>query len=149
MLEVWAERCAGPRWSADDGKPDSSYLWPFYSQRYQAYGKPRAVRFAQCRYGTPWKKPTRLLVWGGLDLDELERPCTKRGDRYSCGALVSQGHEVLGFGGAPTAAAALYPKDLCKAWAKCLVKQANAEVPLDRMLSEVVLSQEGPVRKHE
>ena len=73
------------------------------------------IHFMQCRFGSPFYKPTRLRVFGDLDLRKLNKVCTKKLGVFTCGKAFHQG---LGFGATPTALAAAYPSSLCHQWAQ-------------------------------
>ena len=90
--------------------PASSYLWPVLDE---LLGDVEAtdVLYNQCRFGSPFKKPTRLRVWGDLDLSSLAKTCTPpsrqaASGKHSCGRRF---HLELGFGKTPTRLATAYP----------------------------------------
>ena len=54
--------------------PASSYIWPVLDE---LLGDLESVDifYHQCRFGSPFKKPTRLRVWGDLDLASRANMC--------------------------------------------------------------------------
>ena len=65
----------------------------------------------QCRYGRAYKKPTVFYTFGGLKLPSLSRRCT------STDSCSRKYHLQLGFGDLSTHDAAVYPRQLCAAYA--------------------------------
>ena len=54
--------------------PASSYLWQVLDELLPGV-ESTDVFYHQCRFQSPYKKPTRLRVWGDLDLSSLGRLC--------------------------------------------------------------------------
>ena len=54
--------------------PASSYLWQVLDELLPGV-ESADIFYNQCRFGSPYKKPTRLRVWGDLDLSSLGRLC--------------------------------------------------------------------------
>ena len=94
--------------------PSSSYMWQFAEQSSIDLGTFNDRTFSQCMYGTPYRKDTRLRVWGA-GFRGMDRRCASNGQHFACGISIAAGHTRLGFGGASTAAAATYPPGVCKA----------------------------------
>merc|ERR1712051_1149024 len=62
--------------SASIENPLRSYLWKYYALLGVLADVPgREVVFHQCRYGTPWKKPTLVHFWGAFRPLSLNRTC--------------------------------------------------------------------------
>ena len=95
-----------------------------------------------CRYGRAYKKPTVFFSFGGLKLPSLNRRCTTED---SCGRAY---HLQLGFGDLSTHDAAVYPRQLCAAYAADLRRDADrrqlALSARDRLVSTSV----GHVERH-
>jgi len=123
--------------------PQSSYIWQFVDQSPLELGSFEDRTFSQCRYGTAYRKDTRLRIWGA-GFHGMNLRCTSDGTRFSCGRTVAEGHAILGFGGESTAAAAAYPRGVCEAWAQCIASLARAPTAADR----VVMTGEGRVHRH-
>jgi len=123
--------------------PDRSYIWAHIDSSDLELGDFSERVLSQCRYGAAYQKNTRLRVWGS-GLPGLDLRCRRSGTHFSCGRKVSDGHVVLGFGGADTAAAAAYPEGLCTAWASAIAELAAA--PSAEARVRTVAS--GPVRRH-
>merc|ERR1712051_114383 len=76
----------------------------------------REVVFHQRRFGTPWRAPTMFFgEFSPFSLNQVCRKCRGPGPRHTCGRDF---HVELGFTGEKTAQAAIYPKALCRAWAR-------------------------------
>ena len=76
--------------------PASSYLWQVLDELLEGL-ECTDTFYHQCRFGSPFKKPTRLRVWGDLDLSALGRTCSPPlavGGKHTCGRRY---HEELGF----------------------------------------------------
>ena len=73
----------------------------------------------QCRYGRAYRKPTVFYTFGGLKLPSLAKRCTQS---ESCGRPF---HLQLGFGDLSTHDAAVYPRQLCAAYAADLRRDAD------------------------
>ncbi len=100
--------------------PGTSYLWPFLdSQDVFAGVAFTDVLLCMCRFGAPYRKPTRLRTFS-VDLSELELGCTLRKGLWTCNRTKAQGHEVLEFGGKCISEAAAYSPGLVNAWAEVL-----------------------------
>ena len=123
--------------------PHSSYLWQFMDHSDVEQGTFSDRTFSQCMYGTPYRKDTRLRVWGA-GLPDMNRRCSSDGQTFTCGRTTAEGHTVLGFGGASTAAAAAYPEGVCKAWAQAIAAWAKTPTAADR----VTTISDGRVRRH-
>ena len=83
----------------------------------------RHHHFDQCAFGTPWRKPTTIALWGGGLCDRLT--CRCGGSKGICGHT-GVPHVVLAGRdpGAParrTALAATYPRKLCDVIADHLI----------------------------
>ena len=92
-------------------------------------------------FGSAFFKPTRLRVFGDLDLSKLGLFCTRRCGVLACGRAA---HRPLGFGATPTSLAAEYPPRLCQRWAHLLAKAALSHTAVDRAR----LQGEGVVSRH-
>ena len=98
--------------------PISSYLWqwPDLQKLLSIHDKLEWVKYDNCAYGRPYKKRTKILVSG-----DFLRPvakncsCTKQHVILS-GWNKGQKNRKM----APTSPASVYPKELCKVWAKCI-----------------------------
>ena len=99
------------------------------------------VYLTHCMFGSAFYKPTRLRVFGQLDLSKLGLFCTRRCGVLACGRAA---HKPLGFGATPTYVAAEYPPKLCQRWAQLLSQQAAALTAVDR----AVLQKDGVVKRH-
>ena len=122
--------------------PALSYLWPYLEQtQILAHLHIDEVVFHQCRYGTPYKKPTRLWCFGGFSASSLAKLCYRTGAGFSCGRAT---HEILEFGGLPTAPAASYPDAYCAAHAALVYKASLNLSARDRV--EVTTS--GRLKRH-
>ena len=113
-LACWAHRELGAICSLEN--PDSSYLWAaaeLWRGRSSGY---RDVRLSYCRFGTSWRKNTRLRFWGAFPR-ELALRCVTTSAGTTCGLQPGVNHDVLEFGGCETQEAAPYPEQLCEAWA--------------------------------
>ena len=122
--------------------PALSYLWPFLEQT-QILAKldVQETIFHQCRFGAPYKKPTRLWCFGGFSAASLGKVCVWAGSKFSCGRTA---HATLEFGGLPTAPAAAYPDAYCAAHAAAVHKATLSLSARDRV--EVITS--GRVKRH-
>ena len=140
-LAAWAHGELGAVVSLEN--PRSSYIWPFADQSDVEQGEWEDRSFSQCMYGTPYKKETRLRIWGPGFVG-MDKRCNAAGTHFACGRTVAEGHTKLGFGGASTAAAAAYPPGVCAAWAQSIARLAGAFDPEDR----VVTTRDGKVRRH-
>ena len=103
--------------------PDKSYLWLYGLPWFGHCHTYSDVRMSYCRYGKKYQKNTRFRVWG-RSFAALERLCTKRKGKWACGNAL---HQHLGWGEASTQAAAVYPHDLCRAYAACLSDMEKTE----------------------
>ena len=89
----------------------------------------------------PYKKPTRLWCFGGFSASSLAKLCYRTGAGFSCGRAT---HEILEFGGLPTAPAASYPDAYCAAHAALVYKASLNLSARDRV--EVTTS--GRLKRH-
>ena len=56
----------------------------------------RAVTLCQCRFGTPWQKPTRFRCFNARPV-EIEKYCTLKNGFFTCGRAQADGRTVLEF----------------------------------------------------
>ena len=96
-------------------QPASSYMLPYLDQE-GLLEEHDQVLLHQCRFGSPYRKPTVFLTFGGLELSSLAQTCTKE---QSCGRNF---HTQLGFGDGSTSRAAAYPEGLFAAYAGAMHK---------------------------
>lgn len=121
-LAAWtAETCSllsrrGIKWSVEN--PRTSRLWEFPLIEL-LFDDPRVfiVDFDMCRYGTPFKKPTRILT-NFETLGMLRRSCCHRSH-----AEVLRGRVLVEVAGKRvwmnrTTLAGAYPDELCDQWAR-------------------------------
>ena len=111
---VWVEDELQGRASLEN--PDTSYLWVYARKNFGSPKRWKDFRLSYCRYGKRYKKNTRFRAWK-LNLHRLQKMCTKKGGKNTCGRPE---HEKLE-GSAKTAAAAVYPEEVCTAYANCLL----------------------------
>merc|ERR1712051_1133998 len=65
--------------SASLENPLRSYLWLFYAVLEMLLDLPmKEIVFHQCRFGTPWRKPTKVIFYGDFTPFSLNLLCTKR-----------------------------------------------------------------------
>ena len=140
-LAAWAHGELGAVVTLEN--PHTSYIWPFVEQSAVELGTYSDRVFSQCMYGTPYRKDTRLRVWGA-GFHGMDRRCSSDGHHFACGRPVTEEHEKLGFGGASTSAAAAYPPGVCREWAQAVANLASAPTAAHR----VVTTDTGPVRRH-
>ena len=106
------------------------------------------LTLSQCHFGAPYRKNTRLRCYNEVP-KTLAKKCSVAGDHFTCGTLRADGHSVLEFGGADTQAAAAYPPELCRQWAKAVVDWRCSKVSAKKALAQVQLVREGgKVRRH-
>ena len=122
------------------GNPANSYLWQVFDEMLGDL-EHSDVHYHQCMFGAPIRKPTRLRVFGDLDLGSLGRICTRRFGKFACGRRF---HLPLGFGGVPTSVTAAYPRQLCKLWAACI--QRHSLIPTAS--ARLSVASEGRVLRH-
>ena len=120
------------RWAAETlgatvtmGNPDFSYLWIYGTPYFGSHTKYRDTRMSYCRYGKAYKKNTRFRTWNG-DFSKLNRLCTTKNGRHSCG---NEFHTHLEFGGIPTSEAAAYPVSLCEQYTRSVEETVHSRVP--------------------
>jgi hypothetical protein len=78
------------------------------------------IVFDACQFGTDWRKPTRLVCWGG-DLTGLDRRCHASGHPALCSRTHKEHIKLVGThpdGSFWTAKASPYPLEFCKAFAR-------------------------------
>ena len=101
-------------------QPAGGYMFDFLDQQRALDGLDRDWHILHmCRYGRAYKKPTVFFSFGGLKLPSLNRRCTTED---SCGRAY---HLQLGFGDLSTHDAAVYPRQLCAAYAADLRRDAD------------------------
>ena len=128
--------------------PGTSYLWEFWGPSRVKDVLVDDLFLSQCCFGTPYRKNTRLRCYGKVP-SKLGLRCVARGLKFSCGASRQRGHAVLEFGGENTKAAAAYPRDLCRAWAKEVVSWRCELADRRVALAGVDLTTEGrKVKRH-
>ena len=96
----------------------------------------------QCRYGRAYRKPTVFYTFGGLKLPSLSRRCTPSD---SCGRPF---HLQLGFGDLSTHDAAVYPRQLCAAYAADLRRDSDLRDLARTAHERLETVSEGHVRRH-
>ena len=128
--------------------PESSYLWDYWGKGEVPGVKVEDITFSQCHFGTAYRKNTRLRCYNETPT-ALAKKCAIAGDHFTCGISRAEGHRVLEFGGEDTQAAAAYPEELCKQWAKVVVDWRCSKVSSRKALGQVRLVQHGgKVRRH-
>ena len=123
-------------------QPAGSYMFPYLESITGLQHQPSAsVLLHQCRFGRSYRKPTIFYCFGGLRLQSLNRQCTSAS---SCGRSF---HQTLGFGRAPTAAAAAYPPALARAYAADLASHLRL-AKHRQVLDQASLHVDGTVHRH-
>ena len=101
--------------------PLTSMLWTMPGLK-KLLRRSVSSRVAFCRYGTAWRKRTRLEVWGSAALGLLNKDCCqpvccRTGKRH----LVLEGSSPQGIPW--TKVAEPYPRAFCKAFARCVADE--------------------------
>ena len=87
--------------------PRTSYLWAYVSRKESL---PYVdVHLAQCRFGGSSLKPTTIRCWNWVPASLAKTCVLTGGGTFTCGRTKEDPHPNLEFGGASTAAAAVYP----------------------------------------
>ena len=133
----------------DIGNPASSYIWGYYEM---LFGPSTAldIVFSQCRFGTAYRKDTKLRCFG-CAATELDKRCGLKfpsKERFLCGRLKSQGHVRLGFGAEATRPTAEYPQGVCRAYAKFLARLRCESQSKGATLRTTKLVRKGIVKRH-
>ena len=84
----------------------------------------QVVRVDFCGFGTPWKKPTRVLSWHFPVIEKLERRCSGKAGLCSFTHdhhVVLQGRDANGI--FRTRVAQPYPTSLCRRWIALIIEQ--------------------------
>ena len=141
LLASWAARRLDAFVTLEN--PSTSYLWlTSVSKRSCGDGQ---VELSQCRFGSAYRKNTRVRYWN-FRPSELERICVKKDGQNTCG---NPQHSVLGFDGLPTGPAAEYPAKLCAAWARAVVRYCCTVISEELALESTVLHSGGRVHRHQ
>ena len=127
--------------------PASSYLWIYLGEDHAQDEDCKDVVLSACRFGAPFKKPTRLRCWNWHP-EELSKTCVLSEGRFSCGRSKSEGHEVLEFGGRSTSTAASYWPGLTVEWAKAIKNRTTIPDTTEAAWESVNLTGEGKVKRH-
>ena len=124
-------------------QPAGGYMFDYLDQQQALEGLDRDWHILHmCRYGRAYKKPTVFFSFGGLKLPSLNRRCTPED---SCGRAY---HLQLGFGDLSTHDAAVYPRQLCAAYAADLRRDADRRQMALSARDRLVSTSVGHVERH-